>query len=119
MATESLAPVAAITDLILGVITIILAKRSSNYNSHKRFTALLFGWTFILIGLYYLLGTVIELKYPDLVFGWAEIQFGLFQPQGITTYDAIVFMMFGLQTGINILTSVSYTHLTLPTILLV
>ena len=113
MATESLAPVAAITDLILGVITIILAKRSSNYNSHKRFTALLFGWTFILIGLYYLLGTVIELKYPDLVFGWAEIQFGLFQPQGITTYDAIVFMMFGLQTGINILTLVLAFHLPL------
>ena len=104
MATESLAPVAAITDLILGIITITLANRSSSYNSHKRFTALLFGWTFILIGLYYLLGTVIELKYPDLTFGWAAIQFGLFQPQGITMYDAIVFMMFGLQTGINILT---------------
>ena len=113
MATESLAPVAAITDLILGVITIILAKRSSNYNSHKRFTALLFGWTFILIGLYYLLGTVIELKYPDLTFGWGAIQFGLFQPQGITTYDAIVFMMFGLQTGINILTLVLAFHLPL------
>lgn len=113
MATESLAPVAAITDLILGIITIILANRSSNHNSHKRFTAILFGWTFILIGIYYLLVSIIELRYPDLVFGWAAIQFGLFQPQGITVYDAIVFMMFGLQTGINILTLILAFHLPL------
>lgn len=113
MATESLAPVAAITDLILGIITIILANRSSNHNSHKRFTAILFGWTFILIGIYYLLVSIIELRYPDLVFGWAAIQFGLFQPQGITMYDAIVFMMFGLQTGINILTLILAFHLPL------
>ena len=113
MATESLAPVAAITDLILGIITIILANRSSNHNSHKRFTAILFGWTFILIGIYYLLVSIIELRYPDLVFGWAAIQFGLFQPQGITIYDAIVFMMFGLQTGINILTLILAFHLPL------
>ena len=113
MATESLAPVAAITDLILGIITIILANRSSNHNSHKRFTAILFGWTFILIGIYYLLVSIIELRYPDLVFGWAAIHFGLFQPQGITMYDAIVFMMFGLQTGINILTLILAFHLPL------
>ena len=113
MATESLAPVAAITDLILGIITIILANRSSNHNSHNRFTAILFGWTFILIGIYYLLVSIIELRYPDLVFGWAAIQFGLFQPQGITIYDAIVFMMFGLQTGINILTLILAFHLPL------
>ncbi len=113
MATESLAPVAAITDLILGIITIILANRSLNHNSHKRFTAILFGWTFILIGIYYLLVSIIELRYPDLVFGWAAIQFGLFQPQGITMYDAIVFMMFGLQTGINILTLILAFHLPL------
>ena len=113
MATESLAPVAAITDLILGIITIILANRSSNHNSHKRFTAILFGCTFILIGIYYLLVSIIELRYPDLVFGWAAIQFGLFQPQGITMYDAIVFMMFGLQTGINILTLILAFHLPL------
>jgi len=113
MATESLAPVAAITDLILGIITIILANRSLNHNSHKRFTAILFGWTFILIGIYYLLVSIIELKYPDLVFGWAAIQFGLFQPQGIKMYDAIVFMMFGLQTGINILTLILAFHLPL------
>ena len=76
MATESLAPVAAITDLILGIITITLANRSSNYNSHINISVL-FGWTFILIGLYYLLGTVIELKYPQHLDG--PIQFGLFQ----------------------------------------
>ncbi|MAK97381.1 MAG: hypothetical protein CL996_07815, partial [Euryarchaeota archaeon] len=84
-----------------------------NHNSHKRFTAILFGWTFILIGIYYLLVSIIELRYPDLVFGWAAIQFGLFQPQGITMYDAIVFMMFGLQTGINILTLILAFHLPL------
>ena len=80
MATESLAPVAAITDLILGTLTIILANRAVNHDPHKRFTALLFGWIFIFFGAYYTVISVIELRYSDAVFGWPLIQFGTFEP---------------------------------------
>ncbi|MBT5390733.1 MAG: hypothetical protein HOL22_00090 [Euryarchaeota archaeon] len=52
MAQESLAPVAAITNLILGIITILMSNRSDNQTSHKRFSALLIGWTFILLSIY-------------------------------------------------------------------
>ena len=111
MATESLAPVAAITDLILGTLTIILANRAVNHDPHKRFTALLFGWTFIFIGAYYMIVSVIELQYPDGVFGWSLIQFGTFAPTGDGTFDALVFMLYGLQAGINILTLALALHL--------
>ncbi len=111
MATESLAPVAAITDLILGTLTIILANRAVNHDPHKRFTALLFGWTFIFIGAYYMIISVIELQYPDGVFGWSLIQFGTFAPTGDGTFDALVFILYGLQAGINILTLALALHL--------
>ncbi len=111
MATESLAPVAAITDLILGTLTIILANRAANHDPHKRFTALLFGWTFIFIGTYYMIVSLIELRHPDGVFGWSLIQFGTFAPTGDGMYDALVFMMYGLQAGINILTLALALHL--------
>ena len=111
MATESLAPVAAITDLILGTLTIILANRAVNHDPHKRFTALLFGWTFIFIGAYYMIISVIELRYPDGVFGWSLIQFGTFAPTGDGTFDALVFILYGLQAGINILTLALALHL--------
>ena len=111
MATESLAPVAAITDLILGTLTIILANRAVNHDPHKRFTALLFGWTFIFIGAYYMIISVIELRYPDGVFGWSLIQFGTFAPTGDGTFDALVFILYGLQASINILTLALALHL--------
>ena len=111
MATESLAPVAAITDLILGVLTIILANRAVKHDPHKRFTALLFGWTFIFIGMYYMIVSIIELRYPDGVFGWSLIQFGIFEPTGNGMFDALVFILYGLQAGINILTLALALHL--------
>lgn len=111
MATESLAPVAAITDLILGTLTIILANRSVKHDPHKRFTALLFGWTFIFVGAYYMITSVMELKYLDSAFGWSLIQFGTFTPTGDELYDALVFMLYGLQAGINILTLALALHL--------
>ena len=111
MATESLAPVAAITDLILGTLTIVLANRAVNHDPHKRFTALLFGWTFIFIGAYYTIVSVIELGYPDKTFGWSLIQFGVFESTGVGVYDALVFMLFGLQSAINILTLALALHL--------
>lgn len=111
MATESLAPVAAITDLILGTLTIILANRAVNHDPHKRFTALLFGWIFIFFGAYYTVISVIELRYSDAVFGWSLIQFGTFEPSGTGSFDAMVFMLYGFQAGINILTLALALHL--------
>ena len=111
MATESLAPVAAITDLILGTLTIILANRAVNHDQHKRFTALLFGWTFIFIGAYYMIISVIELQYPNGVFGWSLIQFGTFAPTSDGTFDALVFMLYGRHAGIPILTFAWPLHL--------
>ena len=109
MAQESLAPVAAITNLILGLITIAMSNRGDTKNSHKRFSALLIGWTFIFLAMYHtveaLLGQYYFETYPT------AIDLGLFSYQGIVGADILVLILFGTDTALNILMLVMALHI--------
>ena len=48
--SQSLVPVAAIVDLILGFVTIALVRRSSQKEWVEKFAGLLIGWILILKG---------------------------------------------------------------------
>jgi len=104
MATESLIPIAALTNLILGVIIIILANRDEHRMGHKRFTALLFGWFLIFSGTYYMALAMIEIILAEPVsLGWSTIVFGTYELTGDTAYDTFVLMAFGMRAGTYIL----------------
>ena len=57
---ESLVPVAAIVDLLLGFVTIALVRRSNEKEWVERFAGLLIGWILILKGLEYTSTSVME-----------------------------------------------------------
>ena len=109
MAQESLAPVAAITNLILGIITIIMSNRGDNQNSHKRFSALLIGWTFILLSFYNFAETLLD-QYYSFVSPTA-IDFGLVSLNGVTKRDTLVLIQFGTAAALNILMLVMALHI--------
>ena len=109
MAQESLAPVAAITNLILGIITIIMSNRGDNQNSHKRFSALLIGWTFILLSFYNFAETLLD-QYYSFVSPTA-IDFGLVSLNGVTKRDTLVLIQFGTNAALNIIMLVMALHI--------
>ena len=109
MAQESLAPVAAITNLILGIITIIMSNRGENQTSHKRFSALLIGWTFILLSIYNFAETLLD-QYYSFVSPTA-IDFGLVSLSGMTGRDTLVLIQFGTDAALNIIMLVMALHI--------
>lgn len=109
MAQESLAPVAAITNLILGIITILMSNRSENQTSHKRFSALLIGWTFILLSIYNFAETLLD-QYYSFVAPTA-IDFGLVSLDGIKGRDTLVLIQFGTDAALNIIMLVMALHI--------
>ena len=60
MSTESLVPVAAIVDLILGIVTIALVRRSPEKQWVERLGGLLIGWILLVKGLEYTCWAVME-----------------------------------------------------------
>ena len=110
MATESLAPVAAITNFILGVITIKTSNRGEADDTHRRFAALMIDWVFINSAVYHLAESILD-YYPSGSFGQTSIDFGLNEFQGIVGYDTAVLMLFGFQATMNILMLVIALHL--------
>ena len=109
MAQESLAPVAAITNLILGIITILMSNRSDNQTSHKRFSALLIGWTFILLSIYNFAETLLDQYYSFVA--PSAIDFGLVSLDGITGRDTLVLIQFGTDAALNIIMLVMALHI--------
>ena len=109
MAQESLAPVAAITNLILGIITILMSNRSDNQTSHKRFSALLIGWTFILLSIYNFAETLLDQYYSFVP--PSAIDFGLVSLDGITGRDTLVLIQFGTDAALNIIMLVMALHI--------
>jgi len=57
---ESLVPVAAIVDLILGIVTIILVKRSGEREWIEKIGGLLIGWLLIIKGCEYTFASILE-----------------------------------------------------------
>ncbi|HJM55472.1 MAG TPA: hypothetical protein QGI72_04420 [Poseidonia sp.] len=109
MAQESLAPVAAITNMILGIITILMSNRGDSQSSHKRFSALLIGWTFIFLSLYNLAETLL-VQYYFFVAPTA-IDLGLVSLQGITGRDTLVLIQLGADAALNIIMLVMAMHI--------
>jgi len=110
MATESLAPVAAITNLILGVITIKMSNRGDADDTHRRFASLLIGWVFIFSSLYYSAESYLS-NYTSAEVGASIIDLGLYDLKGNVGHDTTVLMMIGLSATMNILMLVMALHL--------
>ena len=103
--SQSLVPVAAIVDLILGFVTIALVRRSSQKEWVEKFAGLLIGWILILKGLEYTFTSVMETIVAN---------------EGLWIIDSSnnlqdSFFRFAQRTCKTISIPVSYTHLTLPT----
>ncbi len=109
MAQESLAPVAAITNLILGLITIFMSNRGENQSSHKRFSALLIGWTFIMLALYQIAETIRGQYFTQ--FSHSSIDLGLFSLEGNVTGDTLLLIRAGSQISLNILMVAMALHI--------
>ena len=109
MTQESLAPVAAITNLILGIITIIMSNRGDNQTSHKRFSALLIGWTFILLSMYNFAETLLDQYYTFVA--PTTIDFGLVSLTGETWRDTLVLIQFSTDSALNIIMLVMALHI--------
>ena len=109
MTQESLAPVAAITNLILGIITIIMSNRGDNQTSHKRFSALLIGWTFILLSMYNFAETLLDQYYTFVA--PTAIDFGLVSLTGETWRDTLVLIQFSTDSSLNIIMLVMALHI--------
>ena len=109
MVQESLAPVAAITNLILGIITIIMSNRDESKNTHKRFSALLIGWTFIFLAIYHSLESIFDQYYGTI---WVTaIDLGLYTYQDITGADILALTLMGADTALNILMLIMALHI--------
>ena len=109
MAQESLAPVAAITNLILGIITIIMSNRDESKNTHKRFSALLIGWTFIFLAIYHIVESIYDQNYG--VIWVTAIDLGLYSYQGITGADFLALTLMGADTALNVLMLIMALHI--------
>ena len=109
MVQESLAPVAAITNLILGIITIIMSNRDDSKNSHKRFSALLIGWTFIFLAIYHSVESIYDQYYSTI---WVTaIDLGLYNYKGVTGQDLLALTLMGTDTALNILMLIMALHI--------
>ena len=109
MVQESLAPVAAITNLILGIITIIMSNRDDSKNTHKRFSALLIGWTFIFLAIYHSVESIFDQYYGTV---WVTaIDLGLYTYQDITGADILALTLMGADTALNILMLIMALHI--------
>ena len=103
------APVAAITNLILGIITIIMSNRDDSKNTHKRFSALLIGWTFIFLAIYHSVESIFDQYYGTI---WVTaIDLGLYTYQDITGADILALTLMGADTALNILMLIMALHI--------
>jgi len=109
MAQESLAPVAAITNLILGLITIAMSNRDESKNTHKRFSALLIGWTFIFLAISHTVEAILEQYY--FVIYPTSIDLGLYSYQGIVGADILALTLMGTDSALNILMIIMALHI--------
>ena len=109
MAQESLAPVAAITNLILGIITIFMSNRGENQSSHKKFSALLIGWTFIMLAIYQIAETLQDQYFY--AHSPSSVDFGLFALGGDVAADTLLLIRVGSQITLNILMVAMALHI--------
>ena len=68
-AVNALIPVAAVVHIALGVMALILVRRSLEKEWNERFAGYLISWMMIVLGLKYAFATIIDLKIEDFTVG--------------------------------------------------
>tara|TARA_Y100001970_G_C14241323_1_gene865071 strand:+ start:1627 stop:3000 length:1374 start_codon:yes stop_codon:yes gene_type:complete len=60
---QSMVPIAAVVDLVLGIATLSILSRSKTVFSSNQIAGCIFGWILIFLGLSYLMTSILEFKY--------------------------------------------------------
>lgn len=60
---QSMVPIAAVVDLVLGIATLSIIGRSKSQSSTNRIAGCILGWILIFLGLSYLMTAVLEFRY--------------------------------------------------------
>ena len=60
---QSMVPIAAVVDLVLGIATLSILARSKTVFSSNQIAGCILGWILIFLGLSYLMTSILEFKY--------------------------------------------------------
>ena len=63
---ESMVPIAAVVDLVLGVATLSILARSPGTSANNRIVGCILGWILVFLGLSYIMTSVLEFRYGAL-----------------------------------------------------
>ncbi|MEC7412290.1 MAG: hypothetical protein VYE08_06615, partial [Candidatus Thermoplasmatota archaeon] len=63
---ESMVPIAAVVDLVLGIATLSIISRSQGASSHNKIVGCILGWILVFLGLSYIMTSVLEFRYGAL-----------------------------------------------------
>ena len=63
---QSMVPIAAVVDLVLGVATLSILSRSPGTSSNNRIVGCILGWILVFLGLSYIMTSVLEFRYGAL-----------------------------------------------------
>ena len=63
---QSMVPIAAVVDLVLGIATLSIISRSHDVSANNRIAGSTLGWILIFLGLSYIMTSVLEFRYGAL-----------------------------------------------------
>ena len=63
---QSMVPIAAVVDLVLGVATLSILARSPGTSANNRVVGCILGWILVFLGLSYIMTSVLEFRYGAL-----------------------------------------------------
>ena len=63
---QSMVPIAAVVDLVLGVATLSILARSPGTSANNRIVGCILGWILVFLGLSYIMTSVLEFRYGAL-----------------------------------------------------
>ena len=117
-AVNALIPVAAVVHIALGVMALMLVRRTIEREWNEIYAGYVISWMMIVLGLEYTFATLIDLKIDN--FTDQDYLDGAYADLFSSSYKYSEQALNSIFIGLSlILPPVSYTLLTLPTILLV
>ncbi|DAC34507.1 MAG TPA: hypothetical protein D7I05_03770, partial [Candidatus Poseidoniales archaeon] len=63
---QSMVPIAAVVDLVLGVATLSILSKSKAASANNRIVGCVLGWILVFLGLSYIMTSVLEFRYGAL-----------------------------------------------------
>jgi len=63
---QSMVPIAAVVDLVLGIATLSILSRSQGSSANNRIVGCVLGWILVFLGLSYIMTSVLEFQYGAL-----------------------------------------------------